>query len=373
MKRVLILYAVQNSGHHAAARCLERAFRAHGPDIAPLCIDLLQHTHPRWNRIVERMYMTTIRRTPELWDALYDNFWVEFLTRRVRQIIQKGGSASLQRLMADFDPDAVVCTQAYPLAVITNFVSRRERIIPLFGVTTDYVPHRFWINHAPNVHYVVPIESAAARLMWLGIGRERVRVFGIPVTGDGAPAPDPPARPSEKRRVLAMGGSRGMGVLFRTVRNLDRSPAPFTIDVVCGTNNRLRRRLLRNRRRFSHPIRIRGYVRDAARLMPRADLMLTKAGGLTLAEAACAGLPLLLLRPLPGQERQNTAVMVHHGAALQVESEHDVARSVTALLGNGDLLRMMRAKARALARPDAAARIVRHVLECIHDRPGTAT
>jgi processive 1,2-diacylglycerol beta-glucosyltransferase len=367
MRRVLILYIVQNSGHHAAARYLEAAFRKQTPDVETRCVDLLKHTHAKWERVIERMYMTTVRRTPELWEALYDNFWVEYLTRRLRQMIQRGKSDSLRRLMANFNPDAVVCTQAYPFAVMSSFAARQAVHLPIVGVTTDFVPHRFWIvNNGSNLRYIVPTESAAARLMWLGVDESRIRLFGIPVSATAPPAPPrPPAGPREGERVLVMGGGRGMGIRYRTVRRLDRCPDNFTIDVVCGTNRRLRRRLARQRHTFTHPLRIRGYVRNAVELMSRADLMITKAGGMTLAEAVCVGVPVLIVRPLPGQERGNTEVMVHHGAALHVRNEYDVTRSVTALLNNQKLLQMMRDKARALAHPDAADRIARHVLELI--------
>jgi len=211
----------------------------------------------------------------------------------------------------------------------------------------------------------VPTESAAVRLMWLGIARKRIRVLGIPVLTDQLATPRPPPESRGERRVLVMGGGRGLGIRYRTVQRLDLCPDAFTIDVVCGTNRRLRRRLLRNRHKFKHSIRARGYVRSAVALMSRADLVITKAGGMTLAEAACIGVPLLLVRPLPGQERGNTEVMLHQGAALHVRNEYDVTRSVTTLLGNQELLQMMRDKALALARPDAADRIVRHVLDVI--------
>lgn len=370
MTRVLILYIVRNSGHHAAARSLEGAFRKLGSNIETRCVDLLEHTHPRWGKIIQRTYMSTIRRTPELWEALYDNSWIEYLTRRLRQMIQKGKSESLRRLMADFDPHAVICTQAHPFSVMSSFAAREIPDLPLIAVTTDFVPHRFWIaNSGSHAQYVVPTESAAARLMWLGIDQARIRVLGIPVSVDRQTPRSPPQAP-EERRVLVMGGGRGMGVRYQTVRRLDLCPDAFTIDVVCGTNRRLRKRLMRNRRRFKHHIRVRGHVHHAVALMSRADLMITKAGGMTLAEATCVGVPLLLVRPLPGQERGNTEVLVHHGAALHVRNEHDVTRSVTALLNNGDLLQMMRRKALAFARPDAAEQIVRHVLDLIpHDKP----
>lgn len=152
--------------------------------------------------------------------------------------------------------------------------------------------------------------------MWLGIEPERMRVLGIPVSVDRAEPARPPADARDGRRVLIMGGGRGLGVRYRTVRRLDRCPAVFTIDVVCGTNRRLRQRLVRDRGRFKHPIRIRGYVHNVVALMKRVDLLITKAGGMTLAEAVGVGVPLLLVRSLPGQERGNTDVMVRHGVAV---------------------------------------------------------
>jgi processive 1,2-diacylglycerol beta-glucosyltransferase len=308
--------------------------------------------------------MTTVRRTPELWEALYDNFWVEHLTRRLRQLIQQGKSESLRSLMAEFAPDAVVCTQAYPFAVMSSFAAREAAAIPIFGITTDFVPHRFWITgNGANTHYVVPTETAAARLIWLGVEEDRIRVLGIPVPDLGRVVP---ARgPGKKMRVLMMGGGRGLGIRYRTVKRLDRCTGEFTIDVVCGSNRRLQRRLLRNRHRMAHPMRPRGYVRNVLELMARADLMITKAGGVTLAEAACVGVPLLLVRPLPGQERGNAEVMVHHGAALHVRNEYDVTRSVDILLRNHGILERMRRHALALARPDAAERTVQYVMDAI--------
>lgn len=367
MKHVLILYIVEHSGHHAAARYLADALQAQAPGSDVRCVDLLKLTHPRWEKVIRRMYMLTVRRTPELWDALYDNFWVEFLSRRVRCMVQQGKSESLRKLMADFAPDAVICTQAFPFAVLASFVAREHDGLPLFAVTTDFVPHRFWITqNAHQAQYIVPTESAAARLMWLGIDRQRIHVMGIPVSVRcTAHASERPAV-RDRRRVLVMGGGHGVGMCYRTICKLDRCPDDFTIDVVCGINRRLRQHLARNRHRFKHPLRIRGYVHNAVALMSRADILMTKAGGVTLAEAACVGVPILLVRSLPGQEKGNTAVMVHRGAALHVTNEYDVPRSVALMLGNPDLLAMMREKALAMAHPDAADRIAGLVLESIH-------
>ena len=361
--RILICYLVRNSGHHAAARAIEAEIRRQNPLADIRCLDLLETTHPTWSAIVQHVYMSTIRRTPELWEALYDNFWFDWLTKWIRPLVQRGNSLKLRILMDAFQPDAIVCTQAHPFSVLSAYARRQGKPIPLWGVITDFLPHRFW--HVPpgeHIRYVVPTETAMQRLMILGTPGDRIHTLGIPIQADVLAARHRTISRTNGRRVLIMGGSRGLGARFATIRHLDRSPADFTIDVVTGTNRRLRKQLLAARHKFKHPIRIRGYVKDAMAIMRRASLLIGKPGGLTSAEAMASGTPMLIIRPLPGQERGNTEMLVRHGAAIHLDRDRDLPAVVSSLLTNTSLLDMMAARAKALGKPDAARDIAAAVL-----------
>ncbi len=361
MPKILICYLVRNSGHHAAARAVEAALHKVNPAVETLCVDLLEYSHPRWSALIQKTYMVTIRRTPEVWEALYDSPWLDYLTRRIRTLIQRGNSKPLVSLMEDFKPDVAVCTQAHPLAVLNAYAGRQGIDLPLWGIVTDYIPHRFWVVKG-NVQYVVPDDAAAERLVWLGIERRRVRVMGIPVNPGFINRVKGKISRDKGRRVLVMGGSRGLGAKYRTIRALDASPEDFVIDVVTGMNRRLRSQLVRRRNRFKHPIRIRGYVKDAATLMHKASLLISKPGGVTSAEAMAAGVPMLLIRPLPGQESGNTDVLVRHGTAVHIRHDRDVEPVVTSLMRNGELLGMMRERAQAVGHPAAAVNIAETIL-----------
>ena len=362
--RILICYLVRNSGHHAAARAIEAEIHRQNPLAETRCLDLLETTHPTWSAIVQYAYMSTIRRTPELWEALYDNFWFDLLTRRyIRPLVQRGNSLKLRILMDAFQPDAIVCTQAHPFTVLSAYARRQGQPIPLWGVITDFLPHRFW--HVPpdeHIRYVVPTETAVQRLMILGTPADRIHTFGIPIQADVLVARRRTVSRENGRRVLVMGGSRGLGARFATIRHLDRAAADFTIDVVTGTNRRLRKQLLAARHKFKHPIRIRGYVKDAMALMRRASLLIGKPGGLTSAEAMASGTPMLIIRPLPGQERGNTEMLVRHGAAIHLDRDRDLPGVVASLIANPALLGMMADRARAVGKPDAARDIAAAVL-----------
>jgi len=361
MSRILICYLVRNSGHHSAARNVEAALHKLDPSVETMCVDLLAYTHPRWSAIIQKTYMVTIRRTPEVWEALYDRMWLEYLTRRIRHLVQRGNSKLLLRLMDSFQPDVAVCTQAHPLGVLGAYAERHRPDLPLWGVVTDYIPHRFWV--VPwTVRYVVPNEAAAGRLVLHGVERQRIHPLGIPIHTGFVTERNTQVSREDGRRVLVMGGSRGLGARYRTVRSIDQSSQDFTIDVVTGANRRLRARLIRHRNDFRHPIRIRGYVKDAVALMHRASLLISKPGGLTSAEAMAVGLPMVLVRPLPGQEKGNTEVLVRHGAAVHVSEDRDVTSVVNSLLANRELLQMMRERALDMGRPGAALDAARLIL-----------
>lgn len=365
--RILICYLVRHSGHHAAARAIEAEIRRLNPLADTRCLDLLETTHPTWSAVVQYAYMSTIRRTPELWEALYDNFWFDLLTRRyIRPLVQRGNSLKLRILMEAFQPDAIVCTQAHPFAVLSAYARRQGRPLPIWGVLTDYLPHRFWhVPPADHIRYVAPSETAVQRLMILGTPAAHIHVLGIPIQADVLAARRRTVTRTTERRVLVMGGSRGLGARFATIRHLDRAQADFTIDVVTGTNRRLRRKLLAARHKFRHPIRIRGYVKDAMALMHRASLLIGKPGGLTSAEAMAVGTPMLIIRPLPGQERGNTETLVRQGAAIHLDRDRDLPGVIESLFANPALLERMGERARSIGKPSAARDIAVSVLAAI--------
>lgn len=373
MARVLICYLGHNSGHHSAARSMDAALKQLDPTVETLMVDLFAYTAPRASVLLDKLYMVTIRRTPEVWESLYDSAWLEQTTRRLRQLVQSGDSEELHDLMEKFEPDAAICTQAHPLAVLASYTEKQQIRLPLWGVVTDFVPHRFWVTDS-GARYVVATENAARRLVMLGVPRSRIHVFGIPIHPRFAEA----ARhrgveissADGKRRVLVMGGSRGLGVRYRTIKSLDASPLDFCVDIVTGMNRRLRARLLRHREDYRHPTRVRAFVRDPLPLFQRASLLISKPGGLTSAEAAAMGLPMVIVRPLPGQEQNNAHVLVEQGCAVSVEQDKDVGAVVTALLSNEAILSMMRERALRLGRPEAALTTARAVLDDIRGGGG---
>ncbi|MET0519279.1 MAG: undecaprenyldiphospho-muramoylpentapeptide beta-N-acetylglucosaminyltransferase [Burkholderiaceae bacterium] len=104
------------------------------------------------------------------------------------------------------------------------------------------------------------------------------------------------------------------------------------------------------------------FIDDMAAQLAAADLIICRAGAVTVSELCAAGLPSVLV-PLvvstTSHQRDNARFMAQHGAAIHLPQPELTAEGLHQLLQSldRDTLLGMADKARALARPRAAARV----------------
>jgi UDP-N-acetylglucosamine:LPS N-acetylglucosamine transferase len=271
-----------------------------------------------------------------------------FLRRRPRVVVIVGGYASFPAGLA---------------AVLTR--------VPLVSVTTDAVPGA--------VNGLLGRFAAANAVAFEGTELPRAHVTGTPVRPElsGLDRSAEGRRsgraalglPADRQTVTAMGGSLGAQRINRAVAALAVSWEPCgdrTVYHVTG-------------RRDYHAFALGGAGTEADpgllyRVVPfeermpdlyrAADVCVSRAGAMSVAELLITGVPAILV-PLPGAPRdhqtRNAEAVVALGAAVHVpDPECDgerLAKELEALLGDPDRLRAMGEAARRHARPDAAARI----------------
>ena len=149
------------------------------------------------------------------------------------------------------------------------------------------------------------------------------------------------------------------------MRALDSVRHPISASVIAGRNRRLHERVLEAAQRVSYPIRVLSFVNNINDYMHAADALITKPGGLTSAEALVAGIPMVLVKPLPGQEERNTRYLVERKAALRTKNEHDLTRKVEDFLKNPQRRATMLAAIEKLAKPRAADDVAALAVEIV--------
>jgi processive 1,2-diacylglycerol beta-glucosyltransferase len=367
-KNILLLYISEDSGHHCASLSIERALHALDPNIKTLNINSFNYTNPILERIINTTYMGIIKRTPEIWEYLYDNPKVMKSVHRLRDIIHRSNTGKLKTLLDEFKPDGVICTQAFPCGLIADYKDTFNISIPLIGVLTDYAPHSYWIFDKVD-RYIVPSEETGRKLVDNGADPCRIMPYGIPIDAKFQHIPNKGeifrklSLEPDLSTVLIMGGTQGLGPIKELVSLLDRSPFPLQMIIACGTNKRLFRWLERRKRNFKKKTIVLSFVDNIDELMGISTIIVTKPGGITTAEALARGLPMLIVNPLPGQEAMNTKFLLNEGVAVRGQNPADVIVVLEELLYNKNKLKIMSDKARSLSKSDSAVAIARLMLE----------
>ncbi len=366
-KRIILMYISEISGHHSATLAVEKAIRDIAPDTEILNINAFSYTNPISERVINRLYMAVIKRTPQVWDYLYDNPDVMKGLEQIKRTIHKFNSSKLRSLFGDFKPDVVACTQAFPCGMVADFKKIYNSELPLVAVLTDYIPHSYWIYDTVN-YYVVPSEEVGKRLLLKGVPLDKIRPFGIPHDHKFS-------QPVNKDRVfhelgldsalptlLIMGGGQGLGPINTIVTSLEKVNNKIQEIVITGNNAKLYKSLNRKIGKYKNKIVLFGYVQNINELMNVSSMIITKPGGITTAEALAKNLPMLIIKPIPGQEANNTSYLTKEGAAVKVDRLEDINLIVDSLLADPERLKCLREAATRISKPNASFDIARLLL-----------
>jgi len=304
-----------------------------------------------------------------LWQLLWDLTYTPEKAERLTRVIAPLARPTLREILQEQRPDVVV--SVYPLCVRALAQARQDLdlSIPQITVVTDLVNiHPTW-GYQEVDYCVVPSEPARQQVIQYGVPAERAKLLGLPVGLHFAPG-QREKRPLRSQlgleldpwTLLLMGGADGVGPLFEMARALDASDLPLQLLVITGHDEKLYYDL--KAASWKHRIHTFRFVENVWELMRASDLLLTKAGPGTICEGLNAGLPILIIDALPGQEAGNADYVVSYGAGLLIDSPETVRFTLQELLTSGQgRLEEMRARAKELARPDAALDIAQLILQ----------
>ncbi|WP_219835220.1 glycosyltransferase [Paenibacillus sp. R14(2021)] len=356
--KIMILYASYGDGHLQAARAISDAIIDHRLG-EPLLVDLLAEAHPWINAMTRRVYMKSYSLMPNLYGWLYDVTKPMKHDSLFANWLHSFGRDRLRRLLLQERPDAVIHT--FPLLAMPALKQQIGLHIPTCTVVTDFDLHRRWVH--PDIdRYYVPTEDMKHELSALGIPERRICVSGIPLKrGFRSASVDPDCRlrygfSALSPVVLVMAGAQGtLPGIADMILPLLGNPE-LTVAVVCGRNEALAASLCAQFAEAcaSGQLRIFGYVEAMHELMTLAACIVTKPGGVTLAESLSLGLPIFAYQPVPGQERNNALYLQRKAVAVLIHSPAQLESEIMKLIHDPVRLTHHRVRARKLQEKDAA-------------------
>ena len=370
VRRVLVLSVSAGAGHVRAAQAIVAHANADFGMLDVRHVDMMTLVPGWFRKVYSDLYMKLASGLPEAWGWLYRKTDREpggSLPQRARRLVQRLCARRLFELVADFAPDAIVCTHFLPAEILGTAVVKGELEVPVWVQVTDFDLHQMWVHEGITAYFVAN-EELAWRLQALGVAAGRAIVNGIPVMPGFVHRPDRSSAAARfsldasRTTVLMMGGGSGMGMDAALVRSLLEQQPDMQLVVLAGRNRALLATLASIMEAYPDQLRAIGFTDDVPALMACADLAITKPGGLSTSECLVAGLPMLLVNPIPGQEERNAAWLMQEGVALRADDPVTLQFRLSRLLRDRSSLASMRARALMLAAPGAAHELLQRVV-----------
>ncbi len=368
--KIVVTHVPAGSGHQRAAEAIAFSLSTQAPGTSVVLLNALDGADPIYQWSFTRGYIGLIDGCPAAWGAAYGiTDWkpIRPLSQMLHRLSNAWHGRALESILLSHRPDVVIGTHFFPMEVAGHLKRSGRLSAQLITVMTDLLGHSVWI--APGIdRYVVGSAVSKEDLIRRGVADQQIHVLGIPIDPHFGEESDRRSLAGklgldpERFTVLVASGGSGTGPVCDLVRSLRRIQEPMQVLVVAGKNPDLFQRLERMRQEIHHSMKVYGFVSNMHELMAVSNIMVSKPGGLSCAEAMARGLPLLLVAAIPGQESRNARVMVRMGTALQVKGLRGLPSWIGELRRRPARLLAMARRAKEMAHPEAASAVARMAL-----------
>ena len=334
--KILILSAPIGSGHRMAASALEEALlRLENVEVVQG--NVFDFFPSAIGKAFLKFYETVLAVCPWLYALSYrwsnqggGSLWMR---NQLNGILLRLGKTFIEEVK----PDAVFSTHATPTGILSLYKQKYDSSLWLGVVVTDFTVHRWLVCPGVDAYFLADeklfgqIDSAAGR----SETQPALYGWGIPVRGRFTEKQEPATIRREVRDrfgwsagafvCLLAGGGGGMLPMEEVVKSLQNEKfKDIYVVAVTGHNDGLCKKLEALQKGFSKTesdestsrLAVLGFTDEMPQLMQAADVVITKAGGVSLAECLECGANILIYHPLPGQEQGNTVFLQQeYGAA----------------------------------------------------------
>lgn len=330
---ILLFYASYGSGHLSAATAIEQYIKENYPDAKTLKIDCVEYINKSINKISTSAYKSIILKTPMLWGQVYKLLKNDTILD-ITQFSNRFMAKKIFTLFEDFEPDLVI--SCHPLGgQITSFLkSHKKTNCKLATVMTDFASHKQWLigKDYTDYFFVSNIEMKTS-LISEGIYPNKIYVSGIPISPNFYKNYDKEniykslnIAKNKKNIIFFGGGSLGLSsssniqaILTSLLQATDES---HQIIIISGKNQKLYNDFQKTINNTYHKSQIKliDFTTELPELLPITSFVITKPGGLTITECISTNVPIILINPIPGQEKENAQYIADNKMGIWIKA-----------------------------------------------------
>lgn len=337
--RVLILTCNTGGGHNSAALALESYFQ----DVGVRCdiADFLGFGKSVANNIICNGHVFIYRHAPKLFEWGY---------KKAENETHKGENSFIYKYCATYADnlykylekhkyDCIISVHIFASIALDYIKKHIDSNVFACHVSTDYTCYPE-ISNTDLDYYFVAHKALISEHVKNGINKDKIIPSGIPVREIFYKNFDSKIEVKrkidvdpDKKLIVVAGGSMGCGPIEDIAEQLlVRLGDKATIAVICGSNEKTYEALQKYDKLY-----LCGFVTNINQYMRAADVMLTKAGGLTITEAGASNLPLVFINAVSGCELYNRDFFTNKGYGLTSFTVEDVVSNTERMLCDKEL------------------------------------
>lgn len=367
--RILVFSSTFGAGHIRAAEAIIESLQKLEPTLEIIHLDFMTMISKLLNFLIRNSYIWIIKYLPKLWGKIYQKTEKIASDSIVQRFFNTLGHKEFAQFINHIKPDVIVCTYPTIAGILAQLKRNGIFNTPIITVVTDYTVHNQWIHPGVDL-YLVGCKEIYESLISRGVEPSQIYISGIPVRrkfernlARGKILTKLNLR-SDLPTFLIMGGAYGvLGEIKLFQKILSNPEHPVQAIIVCGKNRKLYDSFDQLVKKSINPIVRLEFVENIDELMTVADVIITKAGGLTVSEALTKSLPMLIYKPIPGQEEGNALYIQKIGAGKAIYSEEELEKTFYELILSPEKVKMLRHSAQAVAPKNSADQAAQAILK----------
>ena len=358
--RVLILSCNTGEGHNSCAKAIKEVFDS--KDEYCVVEDGLRFISHNTSRFISWGHIWIYRHIPWFFNWGYgfaENHIRVFEEQNILYNLFACGAEKLNQYILADNFDTVISTHPFTALTMTEVKRRYQLKVKTVFVATDYTCSPS-VKDSELDYYFIPNENLIGDFECLHIPKEKIICSGIPIrqmfykSTEKCAAKNQFQTSSEDKHIVMMCGSMGCGPIDELVGALTKEiQSGMTLTVVCGTNDKLKAQLESNYGNL-HNLHILGFVKDMSALLDSADLYLTKAGGISVSEAATKSVPMVFINAVAGCETYNADFYSELGCGIKTATVDEAVAVCKTFMTDGNQYNKMKNAFDSFSMPNAA-------------------
>lgn len=329
MTDILILTASFGMGHNSVSKAIKEQIENEYINARVDVADLWEVINPKIKDFGSKMYYGLTENYPTVYNTIY-GIKKTYKNNVIDGIICTAHYKKLYNFISEENPKIIISTFPLCSCLVSKIKKEYGLKTNLITIITDVVDSWEWIYDETNL-YLVPSNDIKERLVEKGINKDSIIATGIPVKKDFL---NDNINHTLKDKLLIVASGMSVDDISEDMVKKLSLECPLKTIIVTGRNEKLFKKLSSIDIMNNTNVEILGFVDNIDKLMDEAVFIITKPGGVTLFEAICKELPLIIIDSSIGQEKGNIDYIKRNSIGIVIENTDELLEVINEYINN---------------------------------------